>query len=318
MTDPAARRSPKRAGALPPVNSRQLAAVLAVAEYRSFIAAAAHLGISQPALTLSIKRLEHTLGLPLFLRSTRHVAVTAAGREFVAMAERVLNDLKLGMRSLNELSDRQRGQVIVSSLIPVPMSGVIAEYGRQFPGIEIQLREGFQDDVRDDVRSGLADFGIGDIGGLPDSHLTESLGVEELWVVLRDDHPLAGLRQIPFGALKDVALVSFRVGSGSRRLIDAAAAAAGFTLRHVVTVSLPITLLNLVAGGVGVAVGPARPWPRGGHPNLVSRPLVRPRLSSEIGIMRLRERELSPAAAGLLALARQRLRIRPQRKKTPA
>lgn len=309
MTDPAARRSTKRAGALPEVNSRQLAAVLAIAEYRSFIAAAAHLGISQPALTLTIKRLEQTLGLPLFLRTTRQVTITVAGREFVAMAERVFNDLKLSMRSLRELIEQQRGHVIVTSLMPVGMSGVIAEYGRQFPGIEIQLREGFQDDVRDDVRSGLADFGIGDIGDLPDSHLTESLGGEELWVVLRDDHPLARLRQIEFGALKDVALVSFRVGSTTRRLIDAAATAAGFTLRHVVTVGLPLTLMNLVAGGVGVAVGPARPWPRGVHRNLVSRPLVRPRLSSEIGIIRLRDRELSPAAAGLLALARERLRI---------
>jgi DNA-binding transcriptional LysR family regulator len=306
---PAAKRPPKRAGALPEVNSRQLAAVLAIAEYRSFIAAAAHLGISQPALTLTIKRLEQTLGLPLFLRTTRQVTITAAGREFVAMAERVFNDLKLSMRSLRELIEQQRGHVIVTSLMPVGMSGVIAEYGRQFPGIEIQLREGFQDDVRDDVRSGLADFGIGDIGDLPDSHMTESLGVEELWIVLRDDHPLARLRQIEFGALKDVALVSFRVGSTTRRLIDAAATAAGFTLRHVVTVSLPLTLMNLVAGGVGVAVGSARPWPRGVHPNLVSRPLVRPRLSSEIGIIRLRDRELSPAAGGLLARARERLRI---------
>ena len=311
MTEPAARRPPKRTGALPEVNSRQLAAVQAVAEYRSFIAAAAHLGISQPALTLSIKRLEQTLGLPLFQRTTRQVTTTAAGREFVAMSERVFNDLKIGMRSLRELTERQRGQVIVSSLIHVNMSSVIAEYGKQFPGVEIHLREGFQDDIKDDVRSGLADFGIADLSDLPDSHLAETLGVEALSVVLRDDHPLARKRQIEFNALKDVALVSFRVGSGSRRLIDAAATAAGFTLHHSVTVGLPLTLLNLVAGGVGIAIVPARAPPRGTDDrNLVLRPLVRPRLSSEIGIIRLRDRELSPAAAGLLALARERLRIR--------
>jgi LysR family transcriptional regulator, carnitine catabolism transcriptional activator len=301
-------RSTKRVDALPEVNSRQLAAVLAVAEYRSFIAAAAHLGISQPALTLSIKRLERTLGTPLFLRTTRQVTITASGSEFVAMAERVLNDLKLGLRSLRELTEQQRGQVIVASLMPLGMSSVIAEYGRQFPGVEIQLREGFQDDIRDDVRSGLADFGIGELGDLPDSHVTESLGVQDLSVILRDDHPLAHLRQIEFSALKDVALVSFRVGSGARRLVDAAATTAGFTMRHVVTVNLPLTLMNLVAGGVGAAVVPAHRWPPTVHPNVVSRPLVRPRLSSEIGVIRLRDRELSPAAAGLLALVRERLR----------
>jgi LysR family carnitine catabolism transcriptional activator len=100
------------------------------------------------------------------------------------------------------------------------------------------------------------------------------------------------------------------IGSGTRRLIDAAATAAGFTLRHAVTVGLPLTLMNLVSGGVGAAIVPARAWRRPAYPTLVSRPLVRPRLSSEIGIIRLRDRELSPAAAGLLELARERLRIR--------
>lgn len=313
MTDSTAKRRPKRADVLPEVSSRQLAAALAVAEYRSFIAAAAHLGISQPALTQTIKRLEQTLGLPLFQRSTRRFAITAAGREFVAMAERVLNDLKLSMRSLRELTERQRGQVIVASLIPVRMSTVVAEYGRRFPGIEIQLREALQEDIKDDVRSGLADFGICYLDDdLPAAHVAESLGVEALWVVLRDDHPLARRRQVEFKALRDVALVSFPIGGTVRRLIDAAATAAGFSLRHVVTVGLPLTLLNLVAAGVGIAVTPARAWSRGMFPNLVSRPLVRPRLTAELGIVRLRERELTPAAAGLLTLARERLRIKPR------
>jgi LysR family transcriptional regulator, carnitine catabolism transcriptional activator len=294
---------------MPEVNSRQLAAVAAVAEYRSFIAAAAHLRMSQPALTLSIKRLEQTLGVQLFLRTTRQVTITSVGREFVAMAQRVLDDLKLSLRSVRELTEQQRGQVIVTSLLPVRMSSVIAEYGRQFPGIEVQLLEGFQDDVRDNVRSGLADFGIGELGDLPDTHLAESLGVQELSVVLRNDHPLARMQQIEFNVLKDVAMVSFRVGSGSRRLIDAAATTAGFMLRHVVTVSVPLTLMNLVAEGVGVGVIPGRTWPFAIASNLVSRPLVRPRLFSEIGIIRLRDRELSPAATGLLALVRERLRV---------
>src|ERR1700722_482711 len=303
---PAPRR-PKRSDALPEVNSRQLAAVLAIAEYRSFIAAAAHLGISQPALTLAIKRLELPFGLPLFQRTTRRVTMTAAGREFVAMAERVLSDLRLGMRSLREISEHQSGPGVVASLIPVSVSSVIAEYGRRFPGIEIHLREGLQDDVADDVRSGLADFGICYLDDMPASHVTESLGVDRLWVVLREDHPLARRRQIELRALADIALVSLPAAGTVRRLVDGAATAAGLRLRHVVTANRPLTLLNLVAAGVGVAVMPARPWPRGFAPSVVSRPLVRPQLSTELGIVRLRERELSPAAASLLAMARERL-----------
>jgi DNA-binding transcriptional LysR family regulator len=75
---------------LPDLSARQLEAVLALAEYGSFVAAAARLGISQPALTRLLKRLEASLGVRLFERSTRRVQITAAGREFAAVAERML------------------------------------------------------------------------------------------------------------------------------------------------------------------------------------------------------------------------------------
>jgi len=301
------RRRPARVKVPIDVNSRQLRAAVAVAEYRSFIAAAADLGISQPALTLSIKRLEDTLGVELFLRNTRQVTLTAAGREFIAMAERVLKDLQLGIQSVQELTDRLRGQIVVTSLISVRMSEVIAEYSQRFPGIDIEFREGFADDVREDLRGGIADFGIGYLDELPASHASEPLLTETLRVLLRRDHPLARRREIEFRALRDVGLVSSPARSRARRQIDAAATAAGFTLRHVVTVGLPVTLLTLVRNGVGAAVVPGDPPPWRALENLVSRPLVRPILSSEVGAMWLRERDLSPAAAGLLALVRERL-----------
>ena len=76
---------------VPDLTARQLHAVLAVAEYNSFIAAAAFLKTSQPALTRTIMRVEDVLGVRLFDRSTRRVAITAAGKEFVAVAERMID-----------------------------------------------------------------------------------------------------------------------------------------------------------------------------------------------------------------------------------
>jgi DNA-binding transcriptional LysR family regulator len=66
---------------VPDLSARQLHAVLAVVEYNSFIAAAAFLKTSQPALTRTIKRVEDVLGVRLFDRSTRRVEITAAGIE---------------------------------------------------------------------------------------------------------------------------------------------------------------------------------------------------------------------------------------------
>src|SRR5579859_4383137 len=144
-----------RAPAFPDVSSRQLRAVLAVAEYRSFIAAAAFLKTSQPALTRTIKQIEGALGVSLFSRSTRQVSITDAGKEFTALAERLLNDLKIGIKNMRELADQRRGQIIVSSIMSLAHAAlpkVIAQYKRQFPGIEIHLREGVQGNVQDDLR----------------------------------------------------------------------------------------------------------------------------------------------------------------------
>src|SRR5262249_127553 len=101
---------------LPDLTSRQLETVLALAEYASLIAAAL-LKTSQPAVTRTVKHVEEVLGVKLFDRSTRSVQITPAGKEFVGVAARMLNDLKITIRSMRELSDQRRGQIIVSSIM---------------------------------------------------------------------------------------------------------------------------------------------------------------------------------------------------------
>ena len=299
------------APAFPDVNSRQLRSVLAVAEYRSFIAAAAFLKTSQPALTRTIKQIEGTLGVSLFSRSTRQVTITKAGEEFAALAERLLNDLKLGIDNMRSLADQQRGQIIVSSIMSLAHSSlpaVIAEYARQFPGIEIQLREGVQGTVQDDVRGGLADFGVGYVADMPDPFVTQRLGAETFHVVLPARHRLARAKEIELKALRNAVLVSLPTDSRTRRLIDGAAATAGFSFRHAITVNLFATLYSLVRSGAGLTIVPHGAGPPVADRALVSRPLVRPRISREIGIVRIGGRELTPAAASLVTLIEARLR----------
>src|SRR5215831_9405213 len=130
---------------IPDLSARQLHAVLAVAEYRSFIAAAAFLQTSQPALTRAIKRVEDVLGVRLFERTTRRVEVTGAGREFIAVAERMLNDLAISVRSMREIGEAARGQVIISSIMSVAsgvLPRIVAGFRKMRPGVELSVREG--------------------------------------------------------------------------------------------------------------------------------------------------------------------------------
>ena len=100
---------------VPYLRARELLTVLALAEYGRFVPAAADLQPSHPPLTRTIKRVERVLGVTLFARNTRRVEITAAGREFVAVAERMLNDLKHTVRNLSEVTNEQRGRVTIST-----------------------------------------------------------------------------------------------------------------------------------------------------------------------------------------------------------
>lgn len=294
---------------LPDLSARQLEAVLALAEYGSFVAAAAHLRISQPALTRSLKRLEAELGVRLFERSTRRVQITAAGREFAAVAERMLADLGITVRSVREVAEERRGLVVISSVMSVAgghLPDIVAAYRADRPGVEIHVREGVHATVLEDVRSGVADFGIGYVDELPEFVAGSPLSRETFCVVMPARHRLAARRSVSLADLADEATIALPAESRTRRTLDGAAAAAGVALRQQVTVGQFATLMALVGAGGGIGIVPKGatlgPMARG----LRSVPLGGPKLSRRLGLMALREREPTPAAAGFIALLRRR------------
>ncbi len=293
------------AGHIPDIGARQLLAVLAVAENRSFVAAAAELHMSQPALTRSIKRVEDVLGVRLFERTTRTVSVTEAGREFVALAQRMTNDLRIAARSMQELADQQRGQVIVTCLMSVAhgiLPGAVASYRRARPGIEIQVRDGIHGSVIDDVKGGAADFGITYLQDLPEGLRATRLGQGHFDLVAGRGSELgtSGAKSIGFDELRYLPLVSLPPGSQTRRVLDATAAGRGFTLTHAAVVSQVPTLLSFVRAGVGVGVVPSASITGDLGEDLIRLAVRDPQISLGIGVLQLAERELSPAAHGLL------------------
>jgi DNA-binding transcriptional LysR family regulator len=289
---------------VPDLTARQLHAVLAVAEYNSFIAAAAFLKTSQPSLTRTIMRVEDVLGVRLFDRSTRRVAITAAGKEFVAVAERMLNDLRISVRSMREVGEEQRGQIIISSIMSVAnglIPAVAAKYRASRPGIEIMLREGVHGAVLEDIRSGSADLGATYVDNVPDFVEAKRVSREVFVVILPRGHALTEIAKrsgVTLTELVNFPLVSLPHESRTRRTIDGAASSAGLTLRHVATVNQFTTMMSFVRAGVGIAVVPSGAIAGLIGKDLAVLKLVRPRLSRDVGLIWLRERELTPAARG--------------------
>src|SRR5688572_6169099 len=292
---------------VPDIRARELLTVVALAEYGSFVAAAAYLKTSQPALTRTVKRVERILGVTLFARNTRRVEITAAGREFVAVAERILTDLQLTVRNMTEVSSEQRGRITLttySAFASHTLPDLVRRYRDTRPSMELRIREGRQSEIVEDVRSGVADFGIGYVNALPDMLQSTLLRKETLHAILPTAHPLAMKKRprLRLSDLRDEPLVSPPSDTYLRRLVDGAATAAGFTLHYAVTVERLLSVINHVRAGVGIAilpwgVLPPQPW-TGFQTSL----LVEPTLTVSVGLITLRGRYLTPAAAGMMGL----------------
>ena len=293
---------------VPDLTARQLHAVLAVAEYNSFIAAASFLKTSQPALTRTIKRVEDVLGVRLFDRSTRRVAITAAGKEFVAVAERMLNDLRISVGSMREIGAEQRGRIIVSSIMSVAnglFPAIVAKYRASRPGVEIVLREGVHGTVLEDVRGGAADLGATYVDDVPDFVAAKRMSREVFEVILPRNHPLIKTSKrasVTLGELVGFPLVSLPFESRTRRIIDGAASTAGYTLQHAATVTQFATMMSFVRAGVGIAIIPSGAVAGLLGKDLAILALSKPRLSRDVGLIWLRDRELTPAARGFAAV----------------
>jgi len=143
----------------------------------------------------------------------------------------------------------------------------------------------------------VADLGIGNVGGVTDPVVAEPLGEEPCVVVLPRRHTLARRRAVSIADLAGEPLISMPPESGLRRLVDSAAVSAGVSLHHAITLHQFGTLFSFVRSGLGVAVVPVSALPPRGDRALRVRPLARPALARQVGILTLGDRVLSPAAA---------------------
>jgi LysR family carnitine catabolism transcriptional activator len=292
---------------VPDLSAKHLRAVVALAQFGSFVAAAAHLKMSQPGLSRIVQQAEHLLGVTLFARRTRNVFQTAAGREFIPAAERLLGELRQQTQRLRALDGQMRGQIIIASLMSIShrvLPAALVIFRQQHPKLYVQLREGLGSGVLEDVRSGIADFGIGYVAGLPDGITAVSVAEEACHVVLSRRHRLAKRSLVRLADLAGEPMISMPSDSGLRRTIDVVANAHEIALDHSIVINQYASLFEFVAGGLGAAIVPASALPPSG-PSIIARPLS-PTITRRIGILHLAERPLSPAAGAFLELFRPR------------
>jgi DNA-binding transcriptional LysR family regulator len=285
---------------------RHIDAFLAVARHGNFTRAASALHVSQPALTVQIRQLEAALGVRLFDRNNRRVALTQVGRELVAPFERIVLDLGTIVANAHDFAAHRRGVVTVACLPSIAaelLPRAIAALARQHEGLVVRVRDVVAARVVDLVKTGEVDFGISGCGVL-DRDLTETpLFVDRLTAFLHDDHRLARRGYVTLREIAAGPLILTGKDSSVRGLVDGALRRERLVAHVAQEATYMTTALGMVAAGLGVAILPEAAMTSA--PESVRRVAIRrPVLTRQIGILTRAGRSLSPAAQQLAEVLR--------------
>ncbi len=283
----------------------ELQAFVAVADRSSFKAAAEELFISPPALSRRIEKLEATLGTRLLERTTRRVALTQVGRQFLDHARSALDGLEDAVLRLSDPATARRGRVTVACVPSVAkhlLPQVLQRFVERFPGLRIKVIDEGANEVLGSVIAGDADFGLNFMGAQEPDIDFKAIYKETYLLALRRDHRLAHRKSIAWEELADEKMVSVSTSSGNRLLIDNALSRLDRRPRVLHEANHVAGVLGLVEAGLGVAAVPSLALPDSAHPSLIGVPLVRPSVSRRLGLISRKDRPLQPAAAVLYAM----------------
>lgn len=278
---------------------RQLVYFEAVIRCGGFTRAAESLRIAQPAISTQVQRLEAELGTALLTRTTRRVALTAAGELFLARARRVLGELDAARGEIAELAAVLRGRVSLGAtpvLGPLDLPHALAAFHTQYPGVRLALRTGLVAELLTALDAGEIDLVLGPIHpDLDPRYASEVLVEEQLVLITAPGHPLSQADPVTFTQLRDESFICLRSGSGLRAILTAAAAAENVQPRVELEAATPTSIRELVAAGLGVALL-ARSEAHAPGPPISILELANPPRHPPIGLVHRRDRTLTPAA----------------------
>jgi DNA-binding transcriptional LysR family regulator len=287
-------------------------AFVAIAEQGGFQKAADVLHITQTAVTQRLRNLETFLGVTLIERTTRSVALTRIGRDFLPQARRLLDELSTALTEIRETGRAQRGDV---SIACVPTVGVrylpriLQEYALRYPENRVKVLDHASSGVAEAVLRREAEFGINIAGAhLPDLD-SVPLVEDEFVLICRDDHPLARRRRVSWRQLEPHPLIFAGQVSGNRVLLDAAIGNGELSLHFNYEVQRSSTAVGLVEEGVAAAVVPRLAMQKGAYPRIHVIPLIEPIVSRTLVLVARKRARLSPAAQALYDMFRESAKV---------
>ena len=274
----------------------QLQTFAHVVDLGSFSAAAARLGLTQPAVSLQVRQLERRLGVRLIERVGRRATATAAGEELLEHAKRIDETVSAALDGMASHASGALGRVRIGTgataciyLLPP----LLRDLRRRFPTLEITVRTGNTADFLRDLDENTLDVGF---VTLPASgrmlEVTPVMEDEFVAIAAADDAPLP--ETLTPERLAERPLVLYEAGGNTRRVVDDWFAQDGIAPTPVMDLGSVEAIKQLVGAGLGCAVLPGTAVRDAGGPGspIVSRSLT-PKLSRTLALIVRRDKILT-------------------------
>lgn len=283
------------------INLKLIQAFLLVAESSSFKEAADATGRSQSAVSAQIRQLESQIGVQLFNRTTRRVAITAEGRQLLDYVRRSMAELQYGLKQIQDSVESRRRRIrfscspiIAAHYVPT----ILATFAQHFPNVEVYVDEVGSAGILDGVRKGTSAFAVGEAKG--DSELDCDVFLEDSAYAVIPCH-LCDTQgaTIALGDVARLPLVMLHSSTPMRTLVEEAMKKCDMTLGCRYEFTQTETLIRMAEAGIGAAIVPCYTLPIVLKPSVRALRIVEPSIIRKIGIVTQRGEKLSKAAAHL-------------------
>ena len=235
---------------------RQLEYFQMASRLKNITRAAERLRVSQPNITVAIKKLEGELGIQLFDRSQKQLSLTPEGAVFLGRVEVALRNIQDAVLEVNDYKQLQKGTIKIG--IP-PMMGaylfpkIFSSFQRRYSHLDVYLHEEGSVAIREQLERDELDFGIIIIPDTSPNLQLLPMARSQIVCCVPEDSDLAARKAITLQDVEDHNLIMLKEGSFLRQTMLQKMKTAGFTPNIVLESNQVVTIMGLVASGVGNA-----------------------------------------------------------------
>lgn len=283
---------------------RQLEYFMAVCKTLHFTRAAEALHISQPSLSQQIQKLEIEVGMPLFDRIGKRIALTEAGHILLDHCQRVFHEIEQAQAAIRDLNGLERGNLTVGSLLTCVnylLPSAILKFKELYPNINLSVFGLKAKDIQKRLHENELDLGIAFLPIIDNDLESIPLFTEELSLAVPVDHPFSSRQAIDMRELDDVQTILLPESYFLRQLIDSYCLDIGLTLQPTLEMTTMESLTQMVTKGVGITILPSPYLDAIKNQGIVKVPLVNPTPQRDIGFIYRKEKFMCRATKSFIS-----------------